>query len=226
MARLVVVVVVSGCRCAPADEHVSSLEAIIALGDVQRLNELLCWTRGILSSRHVTERTVKGTPGDRREADPIAVTHGDVCNQPPLTITCSEVAGQWHGRHGDRFVLEPNYKGAICGLISENRLGVRAVPLVERRVDVDIARKNQGHSPGRRIFVQRERNAAAISEPVLGGRIQPAASREGADLDPFREPELAGPSRVRHSRWPRASRSEEHTSELQSRQYLVCRLLL
>src|SRR3712207_7417239 len=29
------------------------------------------------------------------------------------------------------------------------------------------------------------------------------------------------------STWPRAStRSEEHTSELQSRQYLVCRLLL
>src|SRR3712207_7660437 len=27
-------------------------------------------------------------------------------------------------------------------------------------------------------------------------------------------------------RTPRASRSEEHTSELQSRQYLVCRLLL
>src|SRR3712207_7637013 len=36
----------------------------------------------------------------------------------------------------------------------------------------------------------------------------------------------------RHSRWERADRmrsfrrSEEHTSELQSRQYLVCRLLL
>src|SRR3712207_7570563 len=28
------------------------------------------------------------------------------------------------------------------------------------------------------------------------------------------------------SRWPGSSRSEEHTSELQSRQYLVCRLLL
>src|SRR3712207_7850720 len=26
--------------------------------------------------------------------------------------------------------------------------------------------------------------------------------------------------------WPRGTRSEEHTSELQSRQYLVCRLLL
>src|SRR5215217_9768764 len=33
----------------------------------------------------------------------------------------------------------------------------------------------------------------------------------------------AGPSR---RSTPRSSRSEEHTSELQSRQYLVCRLLL
>src|SRR3712207_7734984 len=30
----------------------------------------------------------------------------------------------------------------------------------------------------------------------------------------------------RHVRRPAAARSEEHTSELQSRQYLVCRLLL
>src|SRR3712207_9298557 len=34
-----------------------------------------------------------------------------------------------------------------------------------------------------------------------------------------------GLSRVRHGR-DQAGRSEEHTSELQSRQYLVCRLLL
>src|SRR3712207_6939042 len=32
--------------------------------------------------------------------------------------------------------------------------------------------------------------------------------------------------RAPRSRSPRSSRSEEHTSELQSRQYLVCRLLL
>src|SRR3712207_7021050 len=32
--------------------------------------------------------------------------------------------------------------------------------------------------------------------------------------------------RGRHQRPPRGVRSEEHTSELQSRQYLVCRLLL
>src|SRR3712207_8626674 len=33
-------------------------------------------------------------------------------------------------------------------------------------------------------------------------------------------------SRARHSQCDRHVRSEEHTSELQSRQYLVCRLLL
>src|SRR3712207_7341993 len=36
---------------------------------------------------------------------------------------------------------------------------------------------------------------------------------------------LSAPSWVA-ARWQRAKRSEEHTSELQSRQYLVCRLLL
>src|SRR5258707_8249358 len=36
-----------------------------------------------------------------------------------------------------------------------------------------------------------------------------------------------GHHEIRHLRWRRSStRSEEHTSELQSRQYLVCRLLL
>src|SRR3712207_8658715 len=33
-------------------------------------------------------------------------------------------------------------------------------------------------------------------------------------------------SEIPTSAWARAGRSEEHTSELQSRQYLVCRLLL
>src|SRR3712207_6899614 len=42
-------------------------------------------------------------------------------------------------------------------------------------------------------------------------------------------PGLGGPRRARveaSGRLARAERSEEHTSELQSRQYLVCRLLL
>src|SRR3712207_8918989 len=36
----------------------------------------------------------------------------------------------------------------------------------------------------------------------------------------------AAASSYRKERWLHRSRSEEHTSELQSRQYLVCRLLL
>src|SRR5258707_10513989 len=46
-------------------------------------------------------------------------------------------------------------------------------------------------------------------EPVAGGLV----------------PRLAGPQPHKHLD-ARISRSEEHTSELQSRQYLVCRLLL
>src|SRR3712207_7919678 len=63
---------------------------------------------------------------------------------------------------------------------------------------------------------------------------------EGEDLDraadaahPVRRPgaELRGLARLEHEvlvaeHEPEAPRSEEHTSELQSRQYLVCRLLL
>src|SRR3712207_8660726 len=46
--------------------------------------------------------------------------------------------------------------------------------------------------------------------------------------DPSREPSRAQPDRKRDRREGHAleMRSEEHTSELQSRQYLVCRLLL
>src|SRR3712207_9408332 len=54
-----------------------------------------------------------------------------------------------------------------------------------------------------------------------GTRTSRAAARR-----PRRRPH-AGRCRRRGSDWPwSAPRSEEHTSELQSRQYLVCRLLL
>src|SRR6476620_12539195 len=39
-------------------------------------------------------------------------------------------------------------------------------------------------------------------------------------------PSMAADARDAHHRLPPGHRSEEHTSELQSRQYLVCRLLL
>src|SRR3712207_7443788 len=50
-----------------------------------------------------------------------------------------------------------------------------------------------------------------------------------ADLTPVGEsgvPRVEADSRLRAAAYRRGARSEEHTSELQSRQYLVCRLLL
>src|SRR3712207_7381234 len=49
--------------------------------------------------------------------------------------------------------------------------------------------------------------------------------RDAAGTAPPRAP-LTGPAPRAPVRPPSAPRSEEHTSELQSRQYLVCRLLL
>src|SRR3712207_9266277 len=54
-------------------------------------------------------------------------------------------------------------------------------------------------------------------------RSRPARGRRRARPGPRRPPRSAGRRRRRRARCPR---SEEHTSELQSRQYLVCRLLL
>src|SRR3712207_7493620 len=50
------------------------------------------------------------------------------------------------------------------------------------------------------------------------GRLAGHGSERGAERDPLRPREVRQPVEER--------RSEEHTSELQSRQYLVCRLLL
>src|SRR3712207_8527440 len=50
-------------------------------------------------------------------------------------------------------------------------------------------------------------------------------STESSDSSPSRAIDAICPSRRGAGR-RRASRSEEHTAELQSRQYLVCRLLL
>src|SRR3712207_7713767 len=61
------------------------------------------------------------------------------------------------------------------------------------------------------------------------GRSGPYPRRPSRAATPCPRPSLRAPSssppRGRQARWVRR-RSEEHTSELQSRQYLVCRLLL
>src|SRR3712207_6857579 len=56
-------------------------------------------------------------------------------------------------------------------------------------------------------------HAGGAAAPGLAGLRHPGGGR-------------AAPRRGRGRRVPPAVRSEEHTSELQSRQYLVCRLLL
>src|SRR3712207_8719929 len=61
---------------------------------------------------------------------------------------------------------------------------------------------------------------AAVDEPVRG-REQRAAGRVRGDREHVLAARLLDAAELL-----RAGRSEEHTSELQSRQYLVCRLLL
>src|SRR3712207_8423767 len=51
-----------------------------------------------------------------------------------------------------------------------------------------------------------------------------AAAAEGSEAKPISELEISGAEKQQFQKL--VDRSEEHTSELQSRQYLVCRLLL
>src|SRR3712207_7768063 len=57
-------------------------------------------------------------------------------------------------------------------------------------------------------------------DPIYGSRMQ-SSQRSGSPSSEVRYREIAWREPHRHHQ-----RSEEHTSELQSRQYLVCRLLL
>src|SRR3712207_5889431 len=66
--------------------------------------------------------------------------------------------------------------------------------------------------------------------PIFAGK-PGQCSRAGAQLDPRPTTVKSRRCRAKPHRCPvhraqRSGRSEEHTSELQSRQYLVCRLLL
>src|SRR3712207_9280935 len=63
------------------------------------------------------------------------------------------------------------------------------------------------------------------SYSIAGASVLPPGWR-GRWMSGRGEPLPGGESTARHGGKPRCRRSEEHTSELQSRQYLVCRLLL
>src|SRR3712207_7441879 len=66
----------------------------------------------------------------------------------------------------------------------------------------------------------RSAQTGGLNAGVRGGETQSKAERDRAGLRLKRSPSLASVP------LSSPSRSEEHTSELQSRQYLVCRLLL
>src|SRR3712207_7754737 len=72
-----------------------------------------------------------------------------------------------------------------------------------------------------------EQLADLVEQPDVGGRVRPrrAADRRLVDGDDLVEL-LEAPHAAMRARPHLRARSEEHTSELQSRQYLVCRLLL
>src|SRR3712207_8639097 len=77
------------------------------------------------------------------------------------------------------------------------------------------------------LFRSREQQQAQRVALGVQGAVRVAGEHEDADrlaADTAQRAEVRG--RRRAHRGHRHGRSEEHTSELQSRQYLVCRLLL
>src|SRR5690606_40305674 len=78
---------------------------------------------------------------------------------------------------------------------------------------------------------RRRRSTSASSSARFSGRSRDSGRNSGCVSSPRRLCRLAASSSAssrHHARFhpPSASRSEEHTSELQSRENLVCRLLL
>src|SRR3712207_8997361 len=75
------------------------------------------------------------------------------------------------------------------------------------------------------IYTLSLHDALPISERCAPSPARPCSSGTLPEAGILQHPP-AGPRPASSSAAPRAARSEEHTSELQSRQYLVCRLLL
>src|SRR3712207_8135320 len=83
---------------------------------------------------------------------------------------------------------------------------------------------SQSELPRRqRVLAEQRLEQRGLPRPVRSDQAQDVAAdqRPGEPLDERSIPDSHGDVRGGHD-----ARSEEHTSELQSRQYLVCRLLL
>src|SRR3712207_6919065 len=73
---------------------------------------------------------------------------------------------------------------------------------------------------------RRRRRGGGGAAPRRGTRAGAGRRASGVAADPARCRGCTSPARRRPHILTTLTRSEEHTSELQSRQYLVCRLLL
>src|SRR3712207_6856874 len=91
----------------------------------------------------------------------------------------------------------------------------RAVDLVERDPPLGVNQEGAAHGHARLVV----EHAVGLSD----GAVRPEVRQQREVEALLLAPRLEGGGRVGAER---EHRSEEHTSELQSRQYLVCRLLL
>src|SRR5262245_62822246 len=83
------------------------------------------------------------------------------------------------------------------------------------------------HTPPTYIYTLSLHDALPISDALIAGRVESLrALQPPAWLCPDRPDRDTDRQPVGHECRSRASRSEEHTSELQSLRHLVCRLLL
>src|SRR5438874_1278209 len=136
------------------------------------------------------------------------------------------VGGRWtKGKNGDGFdVINPATTAPLARVTQAGRADVDAAVAAARKAFPAWSALS-GHARARHLYalaraVQKHARLLAVLESLDNGK----SIRETRDLDI----PLVARHFYHHAGWAQLaqSRSEEHTSELQSRRDLVCRLLL
>src|ERR1035437_9037679 len=153
-----------------------------------------------------------------------------------IRLTALRDAGRHPGYGNGR---APQQKPATAGsFLPALRLGARtlAQKLLERFVAGDLIKQSSAFARGQVPAEDFPPDLPHVSNPqaILGSelplQLNPQTARHGGAAPVRRNGDLQGTAphhrRIKKVAAFRDVRSEEHTSELQSRQYLVCRLLL
>src|SRR5438445_4923585 len=125
--------------------------------------------------------------------------------------------------------LQAAQTAGLEGLVGRSDAFVRVLHAVQRVARTDVSVLIEGESgTGKDLLAQAiHRTSVRKDGPLVA--VNCAAIPEGlleSELFGHERGAFTGAIRTRSGRFEAANRSEEHTSELQSRQYLVCRLLL